>query len=242
MYIWKKKSFKFLKFGKKSISGRNRRGQIVLGRRGAGVKKCYRLVDFFRFPLNLWAKLLRIEFDPNRSALIGLIIYTNGILSYILYTNFWKIGYFSQINLKNSVNQIKNLALNTIIHNIELKPFLGGQFCRSSGIFAKIEKKVKNKVIIKMPSGYSYIIDEKSFVSLGQVANNMLQLKKKHKAGTNRLLGFRPVVRGVAKNPIDHPHGGGEGKSKGNRFPVNFKGLLTKGFKTVKKKSKFTIF
>ena len=234
------KSIKKLKKGKVRISGRNNYGRTTIYHRGGGNKTSYRFIDWKRSLFSTEGIVVNIEYDPNRTGKIALILYKNGVLSYILCPKDLKIGDKIQSTLSKDFSfktgistPIKNLRTGTLVHNIELKPGKGGQIMRSAGSYAKIIKKdLKNNVIIKLTSGKIYTVPGWSMATVGIVSNDSHQNKKYSKAGNRRWLGRRPTVRGVAKNPVDHPHGGGEGKSKGGRHPVTPWGKLTKGSPT----------
>jgi large subunit ribosomal protein L2 len=245
------KSIKKLRQGKSSFDrgGRNNQGVITVFHRGGRNKRNYRLIDFkrtlFRPEDNLLNKksateftsegtIIKIEYDPNRTAEIALVYYKEGLLSYILAPKDLKIG--DKVYSGNSANiskgnacPIGNMPIGTLVHNIELKPGRGGQLARAAGTFAKIIKKENAHAIIKLKSGKLYNVPLQSMATVGIVSNELNKNKKMTKAGNNRWKGRRPTVRGVAMNPVDHPHGGGEGRSKGGRHPVTPWGKLTKG-------------
>ncbi|MCK4796337.1 MAG: 50S ribosomal protein L2, partial [Spirochaetes bacterium] len=235
--------------GKKRISGRMRTGRISVRRRGGGHKKKYRLIDFKRDKSDIEAKVFSIEYDPNRSANIALLHYKDGEKRYIVAPEKIEVGSFivsgekEKINLGNAM-KLKNIPVGSIIHNIELEPGKGAQIARSAGTFAQVSGFEKDKVILKMPSGEMRYINSSCMATLGQVGNLDYRKVSIGKAGRNRWLGKRPKVRGVAMNPHDHPHGGGEGKTSGGRHPVSPWGVPTKGYKTRnprKPSSKFII-
>lgn len=221
------KSIKKLKKGKLKSGGRNNYGRITSYRKGGGNKLKYRFIDFKRSMFNEKGKVINIEYDPNRTVKIALILYESGILSYILCPKDLKIGDEIESSLVKDFSYssgdsglIQNLRLGSLIHNIELKPGKGGQLMRSAGTFAKIIKREKNNVIIKLTSGKLYSINGKCMATLGIISNDLHSNFKYYKAGQKRWKGIRPSVRGVAMNPVDHPHGGGEGKSQIGRAPV----------------------
>lgn len=246
MYIlWKKKSFFYLSEGKKKISGRNNQGKLMLYHRGGGVKRKYRIIDYFRFIWNVYALIYRLEFDPNRNSLIALILYTNGIFSYIISTQNLKVG--QKIINRNIFNFLEGYSLymkyivkGTKICNIEKKINKGIQLIRTAGNFAILYKKLKKYIILKIKKNKKIrflIINNKCIAVIGQVSYFEYMYKIFYKAGYFRLKGWRPHVRGVAMNPIDHPHGGGQGKTSGGRSSVTPWGIITKGKPTVKKKN-----
>lgn len=247
---------KNLSFGLKKKSGHNNLGHFCVFTKGKGKKRKYRIIDFKRSNINIInipAIILRIEYDPNRSSYIALICYKNGFLSYIILINGLNIGdqiyNFSNINNNNkdnlnyldngNSNLLGNLPMGTIISNIELKPGLGAFFSRSAGTFSVILNKyiIKNNmfVLVRLSSGEEYLLSEKCRVVIGIVSNIEHRLKNWKKAGTSVNKGMRPSVRGVAMNPIDHPHGGGEGKKSPRVGAMSPWGKLTKGIKTRKK-------
>jgi large subunit ribosomal protein L2 len=202
-------------------AGRNNTGHISFFHRGGGVKKNFRLLDFKRLIWNIPAKVLRHEYDPFRNGFISLICYKNGILSYILTTDGLKINQWIinsnnktfKLKVGNSTNLFK-IPESTLIHSIEIVPGLGAKLIRSAGVFGQILKKnyLFGKILIKLPSKEQILINKNSIATIGIVSNLNQMLIKYYKAGQKRLLGFRPWSRGVAKNPIDHPHGGGGGR------------------------------
>ena len=235
--LWKGKSLKSLTIGKHSTGGRNNLGRITSRSKGAGHKQKYREIDFYRKKDNLKAKIERIEYDPNRSAHVALIKYEDGLMSYILAPNKIKIG-DEVVSGKNKEIEIGNcmplsdIPTGTDIHNIELYPNGGGKLARSAGSSAQISGKDENYCIIKLGSGEIRKIINTARATIGSVSNADHQNIKIGKAGRNRWKGRRPSVRGVAMNPVDHPHGGGEGKTSGGRSPVSPWGQSAKGLKT----------
>ena len=240
--LWKGKSLKSLTIGKHSTGGRNNLGRITSRSKGAGHKQKYREIDFYRKKDNLKAKIERIEYDPNRSAHVALIKYEDGLMSYILAPNKIKIG-DEVVSGKNKEIEIGNcmplsdIPTGTDIHNIELHPNGGGKLARSAGSSAQISGKDENYCIIKLGSGEIRKIINTARATIGSVSNTDHQNIKIGKAGRNRWKGRRPSVRGVAMNPVDHPHGGGEGKTSGGRSPVSPWGQSAKGLKTRTNKS-----
>lgn len=239
--ITKDKPHKPLTEGKKRVSGRNNYGRITMRRRGGGAKKLYRIIDFKRDKRKLEAKVESIEYDPNRSARIALLSYVDGEKRYILAPDGLKVGdrvisgNTKKVTVGNAM-PIGNMPVGTIVHNVELYPGKGGQLARSAGTFVQVVGKEGKNCIIKLPSGETRIINKNCFATVGQIGNQDHFNISLGKAGRSRWLGRRPKVRGVAMNPVDHPHGGGEGRSSGGRHPVSPKGVPTKGYKTRKKK------
>ena len=246
--LWKGKSYKSLTYGKNSTGGRNNLGRITSRSRGAGHKNKYRVIDFYRKKDDLKAKIERIEYDPNRSAYVALIKYEDGIINYILAPSKIKIGdeIVSGKNKEIKVGNcmpLSNIPAGTNIHNIELTPNGGGKLARSAGSSAQISGIFENYCIIKLGSGEIRKVINTARATIGSVSNSDHQNIKIGKAGRNRWKGKRPSVRGVAMNPVDHPHGGGEGKTSGGRSPVSPWGQSAKGLKTRnnKRTNKFII-
>ena len=237
--LWKGKPLKSLSFGKISTGGRNNLGRITSRSRGAGHKHKFRMIDFYRKKDDLKAKIERIEYDPNRSAYVALIKYEDGIMNYILAPNKIKIGdeivsgRNKEIKIGNCM-QLSDIPAGTDIHNIELSPKGGAKLVRSAGSSAQISGNDDNYCIIKLNSGEIRKIINTARATIGSVSNSDHQNIKIGKAGRSRWLGKRPKVRGVAMNPVDHPHGGGEGKTSGGRDPSSPQGQSAKGLKTRK--------
>jgi large subunit ribosomal protein L2 len=222
---------------KKRISGRNNKGRLTIRHRGGGHKRLYRIIDFRRDKREIPAKVVSLEYDPNRSARIALIAYADGEKRYILAPEGLKLGAsvvageVADILVGNAM-PLKNIPLGTMIHNIELKKGKGAQMARSAGTAAQLLAKEAGYAQLKMPSGETRMVHLDCYATIGQVGNLNYENVSIGKAGRSRWLGKRPTVRGVAMNPIDHPHGGGEGKTSGGRHPVTPWGLPTKGYKT----------
>ena len=239
--VWKGKPYKALTKGKKSTGGRNNFGRITSRRRGSGHKKNYRLVDFHRNKENMKATVERIEYDPNRSGNIMLVKYEDGKMSYLLAPNTTKVGDVvvsgenSEIKVGNCL-PLSKIPAGTEIHNIEMSPGSGGKIARSAGSSAQLSGVDGLYSIIKLASGETRKIISTARATIGIVSNPDQKNRKIGKAGRNRWLGKRPTVRGVAMNPVDHPHGGGEGKTSGGRSPVSPWGQSAKGLKTRKNK------
>lgn len=246
--IWKGKPHKKLTAGISKTGGRNNRGVITSWHKGGGHKRLYRNIDFKRNKVDVPATVERIEYDPNRTAFIALIKYADGDLSYILAPQKLNIGdkiissELADIKVGNCV-PLKNIPIGTVLHNVEMKPGAGGQIGRSAGNYVNLVGKDSGYAQIKMPSGELRIVLLECKATIGVLSNPDEKNINLGKAGRSRWLGKRPVVRGVAMNPIDHPHGGGEGKTSGGRHPVTPWGKPTKGKKTRKNKrtSKFII-
>jgi large subunit ribosomal protein L2 len=229
--------YKPLCVGKKKISGRNNRGIITNRRRGGGHKRLYRLIDFKRDRQDIPAVVETVEYDPNRSANIALVRYADGQRRYILAPASIKVG--QEIVRKDkaaietgNVLPLSEIPVNTQIHNIEMKPGKGGQIARSAGAQAEIVGKDENYAQVKLPSGEIRLILLKCTATIGRVGNVDHNKILSGSAGRSRWLGKRPKVRGVAMNPVDHPMGGGEGKTSGGGHPVSPWGLKSKGKKT----------
>lgn len=235
--LYKGKPVKTLTEGKSSTGGRNNLGRITSRFRGGGHKRSYRLVDFKRRKLDVAATVERIEYDPNRSAFIALIKYVDGELSYILAPQRLAVGdsviaaESADVKPGNAM-PIANIPVGTIVHNVELKIGKGGAVARSAGTYAQIVGRDEGYVILRLNSGEQRLVHGRCFASIGAVSNPDHMNVSIGKAGRNRWLGWRSHNRGVAMNPIDHPHGGGEGRTSGGRHPVTPWGFPTKGKKT----------
>lgn len=223
-------------------SGRNSKGRITSYNRGGGHKKLYRIIDFRRDKFDIPGKVVSIEYDPYRSARIALLNYADGEKRYILAPNGVSIGDVlfsgpdSEVSPGNAL-PIENIPVGTIVHNIELRPGAGAKLIRSAGGYAQITAREGSYAQIKMSSGEIRLIHKKCMATIGRLGNAEHELAVVGKAGRNRHKGKRPVVRGVAMNPVDHPHGGGEGKAtKGSPHPVSPWGWITIGYKTRKNK------
>jgi len=226
----------------KKTGGRNNWGRITSRHRGGGHKRRYRIIDFKRDKWNIPAKVASIEYDPNRTAYIALLHYADGEKRYILAPVGLKVGDTvmagpgADIKPGNAL-PLKDIPLGTVIHNIELKEGKGGQLVRSAGTLARILAKENGYAQVKLASGEVRLIPLNCMATIGQVSNVDHENISIGKAGRSRWLGRRPRVRGVAMNPIDHPHGGGEGRTSGGRHPCTPWGKPTKGYKTRKKKA-----
>ena len=235
--LHKGKPFKKLTKGLTKSGGRNNFGHLTSRRQGGGHKRKYRLVDFKRNTNDIFAIVERIEYDPNRTANIALVKYENNIFSYIIAPQKLKVGDKiissdkADIKVGNCM-QLKNIPTDTLIHNVEMKPGKGGQLNRSAGTYSQLIGKDSEYAQIKLSSGEIRMVRIECRATIGMVSNPDNKNTKLGKAGRKRWMGVRPVVRGVAMNPVDHPHGGGEGRTSGGRNPVSRKGFSAKGKKT----------
>ncbi len=235
--ITKQRPEKSLVAGKKRTGGRNSTGAITSWFRGGGHKKSYRDIDFKRDKPGVPARVAAIEYDPNRSARIALLHYRDGEKRYILHPAGLEVGRTVMAGpgadiLVGNALPLKNIPAGTVVHNIELRPGKGGQMARSAGTSAQLVSKEGGYALLKLPSGEVRKVLEGCMASIGQVGNLDHQNISLGKAGRARWLGRRPHNRGVSMNPVDHPHGGGEGKTSGGRHPVTPWGQPTRGFKT----------
>ncbi len=222
--------------------GRNNHGELTSWWRGGGHKRAYRVIDFKRDKIGIPAKVSTVEYDPNRTARIALLTYADGEKRYILHPVGLKVGdtVLSGANadiLPGNCLPLKNVPLGTMIHNVELKPGKGGQIARSAGSGVQLVAKEGAFASVKMPSSEIRLINIECFATIGQVGNIDHENVSIGKAGRQRWMGQRPHVRGVVMNPVDHPHGGGEGKTSGGRHPVSPWGQPAKGYKTRRNKS-----
>ena len=239
--LWKGTPYKPLTKGQNFTGGRNNNGRITSRHIGGGSKHKYRIIDFYRKKKNIKATVDRIEYDPNRTAYIALIKYEKGDFSYIVCPQNLKVNDVvvssdnTEIKTGNCL-RLKNIPTDTLIHNIELKPGKGGQLARSAGTYGQLIGKDAEYAQIKLSSGELRLVRVECKATVGMVSNPDQKNIKLGKAGRKRWLGIRPVVRGVAMNPVDHPHGGGEGRTSGGRNPVSRKGISAKGKKTRKNK------
>jgi len=246
--LWKGKPVKALTEGLNKSGGRNNNGRLTSFRVGGGHKQSYRTIDFRRRKFDMAATVERLEYDPNRTAFIALIKYEDGTLNYIIAPQRLAVGDVvissdkADIKPGNTMH-LKSIPVGTIIHNVEMKEGRGGQLARSAGAYVQLVGKDGGYAQVKLRSGEVRMIPDKCLATIGAVSNPDHQNAVIGKAGRSRWLGIRPCVRGVAMNPVDHPHGGGEGRTSGGRHPVTPWGKGTKGTKTrsTKKKNKLII-
>jgi len=238
--LYKGKPESSLTQGLTKSGGRNNNGRITSRHRGGGHKRLYRMIDFKRDNHGIEGKVSRIEYDPNRTANIALVVFSNGDKRYILAPQGLRpgdvvmAGAGSEIRPGNAL-PLSAIRVGTMLHNIEMKPGKGAQIGRSAGTSVQLMGKESGKAILKLPSGEFRRVDIRCMASIGIVGNSDHSNQKVGKAGRSRWLGIRPNVRGVAMNPVDHPHGGGEGRTAGGRHPVTPWGVPTKGHKTRQK-------
>jgi large subunit ribosomal protein L2 len=239
--LHKGKPVKNLTEGQSSNGGRNNNGRITMRRRGGGHKRRYRMVDFRRTKFDMPATIERLEYDPNRSAFLALVKYEDGDLAYILAPQRVAPGDVvvsgNRVDVRpGNAMPMENIPVGTIIHNIEMKPGAGGQMARAAGTYAQLIGKDAGYAQLRLNSGELRMIPARCMATIGSVSNPDNKNTNMGKAGRNRWLGKRPSVRGVAMNPVDHPHGGGEGRTSGGRHPVTPWGVPTKGKRTRGKK------
>lgn len=226
---------------KSRTGGRNNSGRITTRHRGGGHKKHYRVIDFKRDKDGIGGRVERIEYDPNRSAHIALVLYADGERRYIiapkgvLAGDSVSSGREAAIKPGNAL-PLRNIPVGTVVHCVEMKPGKGGQLARSAGAAVQLVAREGQYATVRLRSGEMRKLPARCKATVGEVSNSEHNLGKLGKAGANRWRGVRPTVRGVAMNPVDHPHGGGEGKTSGGRHPVSPWGVPTKGFKTRKNK------
>ena len=222
---------------KSKSGGRNNNGRITVRHIGGGHKQHYRIVDFKRLKDGIPAKVERLEYDPNRSANIALVLYADGERRYILAPKGLSAGDSIQSGVDAPIKAgntmpLRNTPLGSVVHAIELKPGKGAQIARAAGTYAQLVAKDGAYVTLRLRSGEMRKIESDCRATLGEIGNSEHMLRSLGKAGASRWRGVRPTVRGVAMNPVDHPHGGGEGKTSGGRHPVSPWGVPTKGYKT----------
>ncbi len=235
--LWKGKPVKGLTEGKNATGGRNNHGRITSRFRGGGHKQAYRAVDFKRRKFDVPATVERLEYDPNRTAFIALVKYADGELAYILAPQRLRAGDTVVAGQRADIKPgnampLAAIPVGTIVHNIEMKVGAGGKIARSAGTYAQLVGKDSGYAQIKLMSGEVRLVRAECMASIGAVSNPDNMNQKIGKAGRSRWLGRRPHNRGVVMNPVDHPHGGGEGRSSGGRHPVSPWGQPTKGYKT----------
>ncbi len=228
--------------GLRKKGGRNVHGRIMTRRRGGGHKRLYRQVDFRRAKFDVGATVERLEYDPSRSAHIALVRYDDDVLSYILAPQRLKVGARvmsgSRVDIQpGNAMPLQNIPVGTVIHNIEMKPMAGGKIARAAGAYAQLVGKGQGYAQLRLNSGEMRVVRGECMATVGSVSNPEHQNRKLGKAGRSRWLGKRPSVRGVVMNPVDHPHGGGEGRTSGGRHPVTPWGKPTKGARTRSRKA-----
>lgn len=241
--LWKGSPLKILTTKVKESSGRNNVGHITVRHKSAGHKKSFRIIDFKRDKFDIEASVERIEYDPNRTSFIALLKYSDGVFSYIIAPH--KISVGDKVMSSKSLIDVKTgnamplavIPIGSIIHNIELKPGCGGSISRSAGTYAQLVGKDSGYALVKLQSGEIRLVSLQCMATVGSVSNIDNKNISIGKAGRSRWLGIRPTVRGVVMNPVDHPHGGGEGKTSGGRHPVSPTGKSAKGKKTRKRNS-----
>ncbi|WP_084418356.1 50S ribosomal protein L2 [Henriciella litoralis] len=237
--LHKGRPVKALTEGLTKSGGRNNRGRVTVRGIGGGAKRLYRKVDFKRNRWDIAATVERLEYDPNRTAFIALIKYEDGLQSYIIAPQRLAVGDTVMTSKTADIKPgntlpLKNIPVGTIIHNVEMKPQKGGQIARSAGTYVQLVGRDAGYAQIKLSSGELRMVPDSCLATVGAVSNPDNMNKVLSKAGRSRYLGRRPKVRGVAMNPVDHPHGGGEGKTSGGRHPVTPWGKKTRGPKTRK--------
>jgi len=235
--LWKGKPVKKLTFGLTKSGGRNNHGRITMWHRGGGHKRTYRMIDFERRKYDVVGTVERLEYDPNRTAFIALITYEDGEQAYILAPQ--RLGVGDQVisgerqDIKpGNAMRLRSIPVGTIIHNVELKAGKGGQLARAAGTYVQLVGRDAGYALLRLTSGEVRMVRAECMATIGAVSNPDQQNIKLGKAGRKRWLGKRPVVRGVVMNPVDHPHGGGEGRTSGGRHPVTPWGVPTKGKRT----------
>ena len=241
-HLWKGKPVKSLSEGLTSKGGRNNLGGITVRHRGGGAKRLYRKIDFKRKKQDVFGTVERFEYDPNRSAFIALIKYDDSDISYILAPQRLAVGdkiissAWADIKPGNAMS-FSGMPIGTIVHNVEMKPGKGGQIARAAGTYAQFIGRDGGYAQLRLSSGELRVVHQNCRATVGAVSNPDNSNINLGKAGRTRNLGIRPTVRGVVMNPVDHPHGGGEGKSSGGRHPVTPWGKPTRGMKTRKNKT-----
>jgi len=239
--LWKGDPVKKLTEGLTKSGGRNNLGRLTARRRGGGHKRLYRVVDFKRRKFDVPAKVERLEYDPNRSAFIALIQYEDGEQSYILAPQRLAVGDTVVAGQRADIKPgnampLSSIPVGTIVHNVEMRPGKGGQIARAAGTYVQLVGRDSGYALLRLGSGEVRMVRAECMASIGAVSNPDQANTKLGKAGRKRWLGKRPAVRGVAMNPVDHPHGGGEGRTSGGRHPVTPWGKPTKGAKTRRNK------
>lgn len=240
--LWKGKPEKSLTEGKKKTGGRNNKGHLTNRNTGGGHKQRYRIIDWKRQKFDVEGKVERIEYDPNRTAYIALVTYTDGEKAYILAPQRLKAGDIIVSGEKADIKPgnampLKSMPVGTIVHCVEMKPGKGAQLCRAAGTYAQLVGRDQGYAQVKLASGELRKVRQECLASVGAVSNPDHMNTNDGKAGRTRWKGRKPHVRGVVMNPVDHPHGGGEGRTSGGRHPVSRTGVPAKGYKTRKNKS-----
>ncbi len=235
--LYKGKPVKGLTVGKKRSGGRNNHGHITTRHVGGGHKQRYRVVDFKRRKFDVVGTVERLEYDPNRTAFIALIGYEDGEKAYILAPQRLAVGdkvvAGTRVDVKpGNAMPLASIPVGTIVHNVELKIGKGGQLARSAGAYVQLVGRDTGNALLRLASGEVRMVRQECMASIGAVSNPDHSNESIGKAGRKRWMGVRPTVRGIAMNPVDHPHGGGEGRTKGGRHPVTPWGVPTKGYKT----------
>jgi large subunit ribosomal protein L2 len=241
-HLWKGKPHKPLTEGLTSKGGRNNQGRTTMWHRGGGHKRTYRIVDFKRRKFDMPATVERLEYDPNRTAFIALVRYEDDEISYILAPQRLAVGdkvvSGEHVDVKpGNAMPLASMPVGTIVHNVEMKAGKGGQIARSAGTYAQLVGRDQGYALLRLKSGEQRMVRSECMATVGAVSNPDHSNIKIGKAGRSRWLGKRPTVRGVAMNPVDHPHGGGEGRTSGGRHPVTPWGKPTKGKRTRSNKS-----
>lgn len=245
--FYKNKPVKNMYISRKKLSGRSSKGLIILEHRGGGLKRHYKILDFIRFFRFLPAKVVKIEYDTNRLVFLCLIAYINGCLSYILAPSLININDFIYSNLKNymvlgGVFFLYRIPLGTFVHNVELRFNFGAIFSRAAGTVIQLLKKIGYFILVRLPSKEERFLSLKNSATIGKVSYELKKFIYKKKAGINIKRGLKPVVRGVVKNAIDHPHGGGRGRTTAGRPSVTPWGIYTKGVRTTNRFIKNRLF
>jgi large subunit ribosomal protein L2 len=235
--LWKGKPVKALTEGKKKTGGRNNQGHVTSRGIAGGHKQSYRHIDFKRRKWDMPATVERLEYDPNRTAFIALVKYEDGELAYIVAPQRLAPGDMivagRRVDVKpGNAMELGSVPVGTIVHNVEMKPGKGGQIARSAGTYVQVVGRDRGMVIVRLNSGEQRYVRSDCMATVGAVSNPDNQNQNFAKAGRSRWMGWRPLTRGVAKNPVDHPHGGGEGRTSGGRHPVTPWGKPTKGART----------
>jgi large subunit ribosomal protein L2 len=239
--LWKGKPVKSLTEGVQSKGGRNNTGRITVRHQGGGHKRRYRMIDFKRRKFDMFATVERLEYDPNRTAFIALVRYEDGEQAYILAPQRLaagdKVVAGEKVDIQpGNAMPLKSIPVGTIVHNVEMKVGKGGQLARSAGGYVQLIGRDSGNAQLRLSSGEVRMVSELCMATIGAVSNPDQQNISIGKAGRKRWMGIRPTVRGVVMNPVDHPHGGGEGRTSGGRHPVTPWGQPTKGYRTRKKK------